>query len=320
MHDHHQRPTMHTSAPAAPTALRSIPGVCELEWIGREADDPRPPRLLVEMPHAATRTADYHALRQRLRSEIPEDLVDFFHVNTDVGSFEYGRRTAELYVATAAGSSCATGAVGALTIRCLIPRTFIDTNRRIDGGADEAAMTAAINEYIHDPADRELLFELHVRYHELVARACALTCENGGYALLPHSYAPRSVAIDSFDAGVGRALRAAYEPERYASWALRPEIDLITAPPGGTSLAPEAVRRALIARFTAAGLEVKENESYPLHPITMGHQYSARYPGQVLCLEVRRDLLADPFTPFAEMQISPSKVERIAAPLAAALL
>jgi hypothetical protein len=43
-------------------------------------------------------------------------------------------------------------------------------------------------------------------------------------------------------------------------------------------------------------------------------------PGYVLCLEVRRDLLADPFEPFAEMRIGATQVARLARPLAAALL
>ena len=37
-------------------------------------------------------------------------------------------------------------------------------------------------------------------------------------------------------------------------------------------------------------------------------------------LEVRRDLLANPFQPFEQMTIAPAKVDRIAVPLAAALL
>ena len=44
-----------------------------------------------------------------------------------------------------------------------------------------------------------------------------------------------------------------------------------------------------------------------------------RRPGRTLCLEVRRDLLADPFEPFAEMHIGPTLVGRLAGPIAAAL-
>jgi hypothetical protein len=42
-------------------------------------------------------------------------------------------------------------------------------------------------------------------------------------------------------------------------------------------------------------------------------------PGRALCVEVRRDLLADPFEPFAEMRIGNAAVERLAGPFARAL-
>ena len=52
----------------------------------------------------------------------------------------------------------------------------------------------------------------------------------------------------------------------------------------------------------------------------MAYAHSMRYPGRVLCMEINRELLADPFTPFAEMHISERKARRMAAPLAAAVL
>jgi hypothetical protein len=66
--------------------------------------------------------------------------------------------------------------------------------------------------------------------------------------------------------------------------------------------------------------QATENATYRLHAATMGYRYSALYPGRVLCMEVRRDLLADPFDPFAEMKIGASKVTRIARVTAAAYL
>jgi hypothetical protein len=44
-----------------------------------------------------------------------------------------------------------------------------------------------------------------------------------------------------------------------------------------------------------------------------------RWPGRAICVEVRRDLLADPFQPFVEMKISAEKVKKLALPLAASL-
>jgi hypothetical protein len=46
------------------------------------------PDLLIEIPHGATRTADFQTLANQLRSPLPADLVDFFHVNTDTGAPE----------------------------------------------------------------------------------------------------------------------------------------------------------------------------------------------------------------------------------------
>jgi hypothetical protein len=48
--------------------------------------------------------------------------------------------------------------------------------------------------------------------------------------------------------------------------------------------------------------------------VAFGHV--VRWPGRVLCVEVRRDLLADPFRPFAEQHISPASVSRLAGPFA----
>ncbi len=72
--------------------------------------------------------------------------------------------------------------------------------------------------------------------------------------------------------------------------------------------------------FRDGGIQAAENATYRLHAATMGYRYSALYPGRVLCMEVRRDLLADPFDPFAEMKIGASKVARIARVIAAAYL
>ena len=59
--------------------------------------------------------------------------------------------------------------------------------------------------------------------------------------------------------------------------------------------------------------------TYPLHPSTLAHGHVVRCPGRALCVEVRRDLLADPFTPFAQMRIGAEKTERLAAAFAPAL-
>src|SRR5689334_15142655 len=98
-------------------ALASIEGVADVERIdGARAGTGRP-ALLVEVPHGADRRAHYDALRARMVGALPDDLHVFFHVNTDVGAWQYGRRVAERVVA-------ARPELSAVVVRCLIPRTF----------------------------------------------------------------------------------------------------------------------------------------------------------------------------------------------------
>ena len=116
------------------------------------------------------------------------------------------------------------------------------------------------------------------------------------------------------------ALRRAYEPATYESWDRRPDVDVISETEDGRRLAPDALVQALLDRYSQIGIEVGENATYRLHENTMGYVHSAKYPGRVLCMEISRGLLADPFTPFVEMSISDRQARRMAAPIAAALL
>lgn len=318
-----------------PKEIVAREGVCEVEWIltgaGRIEEWPgRAPDLLVEIPHGATRTADYERLRARLSPSLPADLIDYFHVNTDVGAPEYGLAAARLTVEGtneepvpgASARSQVPRPLLALVIRCLLPRTFIDPNRVADdreAATERSELNAAISEYVRDPRDIALLLELHGAYHAVADRAFDWVCAEGGLALAPHTYAPRSIQIEDFDEGIGRAIRAAYEPGRYETWTVRPPVDFITLAPDGRDLSPRAVVEAIRRGFAEVDVATRENETYRLHPSTMAYRYADRYPGQVLCLEVRRDLLADPFTPFAEMTVPPARAERIARPIAAAL-
>lgn len=328
---------------ARPDAVASLPEVCEVEIVRAPAgststatEEAGAPQLLFEIPHGATATAHYRAIRRHLRTALPEDLIDFFHVNTDVGAFEYARRMAQLLVDPSLGAALGPFVSddvrrrmnglrprSVVLVRCLIPRTFIDTNRRLESPGDRSGpgLTAAVNDYVRAPEDIAWLTEQHRRYHEVAEAAYAWVLGAGGLACTPHTYAPRSIEVgDDFDEGIGRALRAAYEPEVYATWNERPLVDLITAAPDGTRLAPERWVEAIVANCARLGWAAQQNATYALHPVSMGHYYASRYPGRVLCLEVRRDLLADPFAPFEEMQISAEKTDAVAAPLAAAYL
>lgn len=303
---------MHRLGPA----IESIPGVCEVDLVAGPAADPAAaPDLLVEVPHGATRHEHFEAVRSKLSSSLPAGLAAFFFVNTDVGAPECAAEVARLVAAAGAGSR------KALVVRGLVPRTFIDCNRMLDGEREDyraSGFTPALPEYVTTPADIDLLHGLYRRYQEVARQAFAQVCGTGGSAVILHTYAPRSVDIQRVDADIVRALREAYEPERWVTWPERPAVDVISGAADGTRLAPAALIEAVRRRYAAAGVRVEENATYRLHPKTMGHKHSVDWPGGVLCAEINRGLLADPFTPFAEMRIGTAHVARMAAPLAAA--
>jgi hypothetical protein len=266
------------------------------------------PRLLIEVPHGATRRADFEALRERLRGGLPAGLEAYFHVNTDEGAPELALETARRLAALGLAS---------VVLRALVPRTLIDVNRMVEGEV-AAGMSAGLPPYVRDEDDRRLLLDLHARYQEEARRHYDEVCGAGGLALALHTYAPRSVEVEVGDDVVAQ-LRRAYRPARYATWRLRPEIDLITGTDEGATLAPPALLSLLWRSFASNGTHVAENRSYSLHKATTGYLHSARWPGRVLCLEVRRDLLGAPWRPFVESHIGPRKVARVARVLAACI-
>ncbi len=284
-----------------------VPGVYEERRLG--STSPRE-RLLLELPHGATRTADYRSLEARLNGPFPADLIHFFYVNTDVGSPELAWAIAERWVAAAPERE-------AIWIRSLIPRTFVDCNRRIDAAA-QGTLTAGLAPYVHDPADQALLRELHAAYVSAIERLYAEVCGSGGYGLAVHTYAPRSVDVQVSDRIVAD-LHAAWEPGGEGRWPLRPEVDLITRTPEGERVAPAALISRLEEGFRAIGVPLDEGTTYPMHPATQAWRFANRYPEQVLCFEVRRDLLATSWSPFEEMPISAAKVAPLAVVFAAAL-
>lgn len=292
-------------------SFSSIEGVVHVERIhGPEADPSAAPALLVEVPHGADRRAHYDALRRRLVGELPEDLHVFFHVNTDVGAWDCGRRVAEQLVAARPERS-------ALLLRCLIPRTFIDANRMEDAGDGLASggLTAGLAPYVRHPDDIALLVSLHRAYVRVVERAYEHVCGAGGFALNPHTYGPRTLGVARIDDSIVDALRQAHAPEAWASWPVRPEIDLITRTAEGQRYAPAGMAERLVELYGAMGLSAVEGGAYVLHPATQGYRWATRFPDQVLCLELRRDLLVEEYTPFEEMRVDPTRVDRMAAPL-----
>jgi hypothetical protein len=197
----------------------------------------------------------------------------------------------------------------------------MDCNRRIDAAPEDfkaGKVTPGLMPWITSPEDRALLRAGYDRYVATVRETAAQLAPDGAMLML-HTYAPRTVDVE-VDADIVKNLRAAYLPDREPTWPLRPEIDVIGKALDGTDHAPPAVVAKLRAGMAAIDLTVADGKTYPLHPSTMAFEYAMARPGRGLCIEVRRDLLADPFEPFSQMRIAATKVDRLAAPLAAALL
>jgi predicted N-formylglutamate amidohydrolase len=305
-------PNSMTASPPAPVDLADV--LETTVFRGTRARSGAPFDLLIEVPHGATRTAEFAATAALLRSPLPTDLVDFFHVNTDAGAPELALATAQRFVAAAPDRS-------ALVMRCRIPRTFIDCNRRIDASPEDfkaGRVTPGLMPWVTAPEDRALLRARAAAYFSAVGQAFEALPRHARMLLL-HTYAPRSVGVD-VDLDIVRTLHEAYAPDVLETWPLRPHLDVIAHDPEGRALAPAGVVAQLRASLGAQDLVVADGETYPLHPSTQAHAYAVSRPGYVLCLEVRRDLLADPFEPFAEMRIGSTQVARLARPLAGALL
>jgi predicted N-formylglutamate amidohydrolase len=207
-----------------------------------------------------------------------------------------------------------------VVVRALVPRTFVDLNRDL-GEQAVPGMTPGLPPYVTATADRELLFSLYQQYHGAVSKLYEEVCGAAGergIALALHTFAPRSVEVE-VNADIVAALRAAYRPGIYPSWALRPGVDFITRDATENDLSPPGLVASLREAYGALGIDTGENATYHLHPATMGYRYAAAYPGRVLCMEVRRDLLGAPWRPFSPSAAGPRKVARLARPLAAAL-
>jgi hypothetical protein len=311
---------------AVKQALRSLPPhgtkrsmihvLQERRLHGSQCVPGRPADLLIEVPHGADEAAHFHTLAAALRGPLPAGLEDFFFVNTDVGAWQLGEAVAAEVVRRDPTRSVQ-------LIRCLIPRTFIDANRKPDetgGDLRTGALTPGLQPYIHDAADQQLLRSLHAEYTDAVAEAFETVCGHGGVAFIPHTYGPVSMGIDSVDDDIVTKLHWALAPERADTWPTRPEVDLIHTTADGTSLAPAGLIEDLASALQADGLDVANGHTYYLHPSTMGFAWSNRYPGQVLSLEVRRDLVVEQWTPFAEMTVREAALGPFARPIARALV
>jgi len=296
--------------------LDSRPGVVSVETIaGDRARPDAPPALLVEVPHGADERAHYDALLGRLRGRAPQGLEAFFWVNTDVGAWAYGKATARRFVEENPTKS-------ALLVRCLLPRTFVDCNRVATfagGDLGKGDLTACIPSYVRDAADKALLLSLHADYVSVVRAAYKEVCGRGGSALVPHTYQPRSLGIDRVDDDIVAKLHEVCDDGREETWPLRPEIDLLTRDGERRELSRAGLEAALVAAFTASGFAPEVSRTYHLTAETLGYEWSVAYPGRVLCLEVRRDLLVEEWRPLEPKTVDDAKVARVARVLAPAL-
>ncbi len=298
----------------------SVPGIFDVEHFPPSGPDRVSPgaRLLIEVPHGATTAAHFDALRGRLHGSYPDDLREFFFVNTDVGAPESAREIARSVSAGLTGGA----PVPVCLLRCLIPRTFVDVNRVLDEAAPDyhaTGLTPGMPEWVTDPSDRDVLRALYDAYQAVARTAFDAVCGRGGLALTLHTYAPRSVEIQTPGLGIAAALREAYLPENYDRWPRRPAVEIIDRTPQDECLASPALALAVERAYATIGIAVERNVTYRLDAKTTGHAHSARHPGRVLCVELNRGLLADPFDPFVEMRVSPAKASRMAGPLAGAL-
>ena len=301
-------------APSTPSSAGSLPDILDVTRIdGARADAAAPPDLLIEIPHGATRTEDFVALERLLQSPLPPSLIDFFHVNTDAGAPELAAAVARALVEAAPARSVA-------ILRCRIPRTFIDCNRLIDAAPEDfkaGKVTPGLMPWITLATDRALLRARYDAYVSAVRAAGDRSLPTGALLLL-HTYAPRSVEVE-VDERIVESLHRAYTPEVEPTFTLRPEVDVIGRGTDGVSLAPPAVSEALREELRGIGITAADSATYPLHSSTVAWHHATRWPGRVLCVEVRRDLLADPFDPFVQMHIGAAKVARLAPPIARAL-
>jgi len=291
----------------------SVADVCNTGVVsGAKADPQAAPDLLIEVPHGATRLLHYESLRGLLKGDYPDDLIKFFYVNTDVGA-------PETAVVIARGLLARQPELKIRILRSLVPRTFIDCNRMPGNGDGQGKVTPRVPHYVTHPVDIDTVTAYHQSYVAQAERAYAEVCGNGGQALILHTYAPRSVEIGQADGNIVEQLSEAWLPKNRRKWPKRPDVDLITTTPEGEALASQDLVEDVRRRYKSIKIDVAENDTYNLHPDTLGQRWSREYPGRVLCVELNRQRLVRKWTPLEPLEVMPRRVEKMAEPLIAAV-
>ena len=299
---------------SAPQSLKNIVEIIEI--VGKDSGIDQSPQVLIEIPHGATKKEHFEELKAQLSSEFPKDLIDFFFVNTDVGAPELAQFTAEIL--SRLNHRCKI-----LIVRSLIPRTFIDCNRRLnlsENEALEAGITVGLPVYVKTASDKELLLHRYSCYQQEAEKAYACVCGAGGIAIMLHSYAPKSVGISAVREDIVERLHDVYSPEQYKKWSVRPQVDFIHQTPNNEILSHDFLRNNMTKHLERSGYRVAQGESYKLHPATTGYSWAKKYKQKTVCIELRRDLLVEHFEPFSEMVIDIEKMGRIATAMAGGIL
>lgn len=291
--------------------------VAHTTWIGaRDTQTPQncPPSFVVEVPHGADELVHYDNLRARLKSDLPPELYRFFWANTDTGAFAWGLDVARRVVAA---DPTRTAAV----IRCLIPRTFVDTNRALNAAYGLAAtgLTPGIAPYIDHADDRELLTGLHRAYLDHCEQFLRPCLSAGGFALFAHTYGPRTMKIASIDRDIVEKLREQWKSATWPALHIRPEVDLLAHDAEGMLLADRSLLDAATVTLATANFRAETSATYSLHPATVAWRWASEFPRQTLCAEVRRDLLVDNFELLEPMQLDGTKVATFGAAFAGAI-
>jgi len=286
-------------------------------WRAAESATAWPVELLIEVPHGATTAEHYEDVRSQLKGPLPEDLSAFFFVNTDVGAPEAAAILAEQLTSE---SDNGPALASVRVLRGLVPRTFADFNRVVASERElrTAGFNPAIPEYIQDEEDRKLLSALHRSYDEGARQAHDNVCGSGGFSLILHSYAPRSVGV-TVDRDIVKSLRQAYEPSTYSRWPMRPVVEIISETPDGQTLPDRRLVEEAKRRYAARGLELAENVTYQLHPATSGTRHAMRWQVRTLCVELNRAHLVPEFVPFVELEADRQAIADLVSPLAESL-
>lgn len=269
-----------------------------------------PVGLVLEVPHGATEDVHFRSWADRLRGPLPDDLIEFFRVNTDFGAPELASAVARRY--SAASRS-------ARVVRGLVPRTLIDLNRDVDRADGSDGMTPGLPPYVPDVDDRELLTGAWLTYQRVAERVHDALDRTYGRALALHTYAPRSVAVERIDGDIVARLRRAYEAGVVETWPLRPEVDVIEPEQDSAVRVDRDLSDALAACLARTGGDVGRSATYRLVPTTIAHRRAARHPGATACLEVRRDRLGAPWKPFEPSELDRDGVDRFADAIANAI-